>query len=94
MKKGFFIIFCTLSTFVFSQNSISFEDKSSFQEILSKAKKENKLVFMDAFATWCGPCKMMEKNIFPKENVKSYYNTNFINARFDMEKGEGREIAN
>ncbi|MDO5616869.1 MAG: thioredoxin fold domain-containing protein [Cruoricaptor ignavus] len=94
MKKGFFIIFCTLSTFVFSQNSISFEDKSSFQEILSKAKKENKLVFMDAFAAWCGPCKLMEKNIFPKENVKSYYNTNFINARFDMEKGEGREIAN
>ena len=92
MKKLFslFILFISLS--VFSQESINFE-KGTFKEILAKAKKEKKLVFMDAFAVWCGPCKLMEKNIFPLPSVKEYYNANFINARFDMEKGEGREIA-
>lgn len=92
MKKLFslFILFISLS--VFSQESINFE-KGTFKEILAKAKKEKKLVFMDAFAVWCGPCKMMEKNIFPLPAVSEYYNANFINARFDMEKGEGREIA-
>lgn len=92
MKKLFslFILFISLS--VFSQESINFE-KGTFKEILAKAKKEKKLVFMDAFAVWCGPCKLMEKNIFPLPSVSEYYNANFINARFDMEKGEGREIA-
>ena len=92
MKKLFslFILFISLS--VFSQESINFE-KGTFKEILAKAKKEKKLVFMDAFAVWCGPCKLMEKNIFPLPAVSEYYNANFINARFDMEKGEGQEIA-
>lgn len=92
MKKLFslFILFISLS--VFSQESINFE-KGTFKEILAKAKKEKKLVFMDAFAVWCGPCKLMEKNIFPLPSVSEYYNANFINARFDMEKGEGQEIA-
>ena len=76
----------------FSQETIAFQD-SSFKEILAKAKKEKKLVFMDAYAAWCGPCKLMEKNIFTLPAVKEYYNANFINARFDMEKGEGRDIA-
>jgi len=73
--------------------TIAFEENISFKDVLAKAKKENKLVFMDAYASWCGPCKLMEKNIFPQEAVRSYFNANFINSHFDMEKGEGREIA-
>lgn len=92
MKKLFSLLIVFISLSVFSQESINFE-KGTFKEILAKAKKEKKLVFMDAFAAWCGPCKMMEKNIFPLPAVSEYYNANFINARFDMEKGEGREIA-
>lgn len=83
-----FLLFLNLS----AQDAINFET-GTFQEILDKAKKENKLVFMDAFAAWCGPCKLMEKNIFTKQDVSNFYNSNFINARFDMEKGEGRDIA-
>ncbi len=92
MKKIFLVYIFCISTFAFSQGSIDFQ-KSSFKEILAKAKQEKKLVFLDAYASWCGPCKMMERNIFPLAAVKDYFNANFINASFDMEKGEGREIA-
>lgn len=76
----------------FAQEGIKFEN-DTFQNILSKAKKENKLVFLDAFASWCGPCKLLERNVFPQKEVGEFYNKNFINSRFDMEKGEGRDIA-
>lgn len=92
MKKLFSILIFFICISVFSQETINFQT-GSFKEILAKAKSEKKLVFVDAYAVWCGPCKMMEKNIFPLKSVRDYYNANFINARIDMEKGEGREIA-
>ncbi|MFC3161210.1 Thioredoxin [Chryseobacterium arachidis] len=71
---------------------IKFEE-GNFAAVLAKAKKENKLVFIDAYTTWCGPCKLMVKNVFPQKPVGDYYNANFVNAKIDMEKGEGIEIA-
>jgi thioredoxin-related protein len=92
MKRIFSLLIFCISLTVFSQESINFETLS-FKDLLAKAKSEKKLIFMDAFAAWCGPCKMMDRNIFPLKSVRDFYNTNYINARFDMEKGEGREIA-
>ncbi|WP_374443986.1 thioredoxin family protein [Epilithonimonas sp.] len=92
MKKISFFLILFVSQLVFSQQSIKFEE-SSFASILAKAKAEKKLVFMDAYASWCGPCKLMEKNVFTDKNVADFYNQNFVNARIDMEKGEGRDIA-
>ena len=92
MKKILLVIIFSISFTLYAQEGIKFQN-TTFKEILAKAKSEKKLIFLDAFASWCGPCKMMEKNIFPLKSVSDYYNANFINARFDMEKGEGREIA-
>ena len=91
-KKLLFPIVFFCATVFHAQEGISFQN-SSFKDLLAKAKAEKKLVFLDAYASWCAPCKLMEKNVFTKPAVKSYYDSNFINARFDMEKGEGREIA-
>src|SRR4051812_29883525 len=65
----------------------------SWPEAISLAKKENKLIFLDAYASWCGPCKWMDRNVFPAEEVGRLYNANFINLRIDMEKGVGIDLA-
>src|SRR6218665_412054 len=92
MYKISFLLLLVVFQSGFSQQSIKFED-SDFATILSKAKAEKKLVFLDAYAAWCGPCKLMDKNVFTLKTVGDYYNANFINAKIDMEKGEGRDIA-
>lgn len=71
---------------------IKFESKS-FDQLLVQAKKENKIIFIDAYTTWCGPCKMMTAKVFPQEEVGNVYNARFVNAKFDMEKGEGPGLA-
>ncbi len=68
--------------------SITFA-KGSWKEVLAKAKKENKLIFLDAYTTWCRPCMMMAKNVFTLNEVADYYNEHFINVSMDMEKGDG-----
>lgn len=75
------------------EGGIEFE-KGSWEEVLAKAKEENKVIFVDAYATWCGPCKYMSYNIFPMKEVGAYYNANFINYKYDMEKGTGPGFAN
>lgn len=58
----------------------------SFSDALKKAKKTNKLVFVDAYTTWCGPCKMLTKNTFPDPSVGAYFNEKFINLKVEVEK--------
>ena len=92
MKKIIPFLFLLISTTLFSQDGIKF-GKQSFVQTLEQAKKENKLIFLDAFASWCGPCKLLDQNVFPKKEVGDYFNANFLNLHIDMEKGEGIEIA-
>ncbi len=92
MKKIVFILaMAFVSQFSFGQG-IEFKE-GNWNDIVALAKKEHKLIFMDIYTTWCGPCKMMDKNIFPQKNVGDLHNTNFINYKIDAEKGEGLAIA-
>ncbi|HMZ33688.1 MAG: thioredoxin family protein [Chitinophagales bacterium] len=83
-----------MSTLTFAEDTgMQFENGASWQQILDKAKKENKFIFLDAYASWCGPCKWMAKEVFPKPEVGEALNPNYVNAKIDMEKGEGIELA-
>ena len=64
----------------------------TYAEALEKAKAENKIIFMDAFTEWCGPCKRMSATTFKEEQVGKFFNENFVNVKMDMEKGEGPEL--
>ena len=67
--------------------------EASWKEILKKAKAEKKVIFLDAYASWCGPCKLLQKNVFTKKAVGDFYNEKFINVKMDMEKGEGPALS-
>lgn len=67
--------------------------EGTWKEALAKAKAENKLIFLDAYASWCGPCKKMAANVFTDHAVGKVYNEKFINVKMDMEKGEGVQLS-
>lgn len=85
---------CLLSVGLLAQgsNGINFK-KDNWNAILAKAKAEDKLIFVDAYTTWCGPCKKMDRDVFVNMEVGSFYNKMFVNVKMDMEKGEGIKIA-
>jgi len=75
----------------------SFAAGISFQEItlseaLQKAKTENKPIFIDVYATWCGPCKYLSREVFVDEELGDFMNEHFINLKLDGEKGDGQSI--
>ena len=66
--------------------------KGNFHQALLKSQELNKPVFLDIYATWCGPCKKLKKITFKDEEVGNYFNANFINIAIDGETQEGYEL--
>lgn len=92
MKKLVLFFITFLSPLVFWAQGILFEN-GTFAAALDKAKQENKIVFLDVYTTWCGPCKQMAANLFPNAEAGKLYNKHFVNYKIDAEKGEGIEVA-
>ncbi|MDE5611087.1 MAG: thioredoxin family protein, partial [Odoribacter sp.] len=65
----------------------------SYAEALELAAKERKMVFIDFYTAWCGPCKQMSKEVFPQREVGDFFNRKFVSLKVDAEKGEGKELA-
>lgn len=91
---------CCLFLFGFMPSGAVNEDEAgieffhgTFNEALQKAKSENKLVFVDAYTTWCGPCRWMAVNTFTDAAVGEYFNEHFVSLKLDMERGEGPDFA-
>lgn len=74
------------------QSGIRFFD-GSWKELLAAAQTRQLPIFVDVYTDWCGPCKRMEKEIFPLPEVGKFYNSNFVCYRLNAEKGEGPGIA-
>lgn len=60
----------------------------SMNDALTAQKKAPKKIMMDAYTTWCGPCKMMDKNTFTNSDVVAYINEHFYAVKFDAEGTE------
>jgi len=72
---------------------IPFIEGKPFAEVLRRAKAEAKPVMLDVVASWCGPCKIMDKTTFSDPLVVEWAKKTVIPARVDAEKGEGRSIS-
>ena len=94
MKKFLIVALISITIQLSAQDTQGiqfFED--TWAATLEKVKTDNKVIFLDAYASWCSPCKRMAKNVFPQQKVGEYYNSNFIPVKIDMQKGEGKTIA-
>lgn len=92
-----FISICTLLvwlnvTSAFSQTNegIIFQN-ISLRKALNLAQQEKKLVFIDCYTTWCGPCKKLSSEVFTKKEIGDYFNQSFICLKMDMDR-EGANV--
>ena len=88
--QSLLLIFVLLGRFAYSQG-IDFQHVT-FDEALRLAKEQDKLLFIDFYTSWCGPCKKLAKGPFMEPEIGDYYNTHFINLKLDAER-EGKHAA-
>lgn len=97
MKKLFLAVALLLGLVFgsFAQNrSIAFEETKVWKEIIEKAKAEKKLIFVDCYTDWCAPCKYLAAEVFTQDKVADFFNKNFVNAKFEMEKDADAAVVN
>lgn len=80
------------SAYAGDEGGIKFQ-QGEWSTMLKKAGKSDKLIFLDCYTSWCGPCKMLAKTVFTNDTVADFYNKNFICVKMDMEQGEGPALA-
>ncbi len=96
MKRYFLILLLTALSIAAGKAhaaGIKFLESKAWKEVLAEAKRSNKPIFLDAYATWCGPCKYLQKDVFTDGDVGAFFNANFISVKIDMEKGEGPDLS-
>ena len=96
MKRFYLSLICLIISFLtlnqtFAQGVIFRQD--DWQNVLMQAKAQKKLIFVDIYTTWCGPCKEMDKKTFTEAMVGDKFNARFINYKIDAEKGYGITLA-
>lgn len=93
LNRLFALAMMAVSTLAISAQGIEFMPQGSLlKDAVAKAKAENKMVFLDCYTSWCGPCKMMATKIFPTQEVGDFMNPKFVSIKIDMEKGEGPSL--
>lgn len=74
--------------------TIGFYKDMSLDDALEMARQQNKQVFIDFYADWCAPCKMMERDVFTNQSVYSFFNDRFVNVKMDVDdRSVGSEAA-
>jgi thiol:disulfide interchange protein len=101
MKMRIGILFVALTSLLIMTSASSVKvttgiefDQMTLAEAKALSAKTGKLIFIDCYTDWCGPCKRMAATSFKDPAVGKLYNDNFINLKIEMEKNpEGRDLA-
>ena len=67
-------------------------DALSLDQALARAQAEEKLVFVDVTASWCGPCKLMFEEVLSRKDVGEYCNEQFICIQINVDNLEGKDL--
>lgn len=87
------MLFIPLFGFTQEGQGIRFEHELDWNQIQGKAKAANKFIFVDCYATWCGPCKMMDKEVYPIKEVGDYFNEHFVSVKIQMDQTDHDDSA-
>lgn len=79
------LLLSVISSSLYAQG-IKFENNLTWEQVLAKAKAEHKYIFLDCYATWCGPCKSMDSEVYPQKTVGDVFNENFISMKMQFDK--------
>ena len=92
-KKILIVLTLLLATVSGWAQGMVFEPQGTlFQDAVKKARQTGKMIFVDCYTSWCGPCKMMARDVFPTDSAGQFMNPRFVNLQIDMEKGEGSQL--
>lgn len=81
MKK-FLLIYVGILYSVLAFGQTNFQ-KLTLNEACEKAKAEGKMVFVDLYTSWCGPCKVMAADVFPNVQLGEFMNKHFVCVKYD-----------
>ena len=76
-----------------SEYTLDFVDADNLIDVSDYALQQEKFIFLDIYAEWCLPCKMMDRTVFVDEDLGVYMNKHFVSYKVDAEKGPGPNIA-
>ena len=91
LKTGIILVISLFLSNLGHADGIDFQS-ISLKEAVKKAKNEKKPIFIDIFATWCGPCKTLSKTTFKNEDLGEFMNEHFINLKLDGELPDGAQL--
>lgn len=93
MNSKFLCVFFALLSISISVSAQGIDFfKGTWKEALAEAKAQDKMLFVDAYTTWCGPCKRMSKMVFTQKSVGDFFNKHFVSIKLDMEKKDGKSF--
>ncbi len=75
---------------------VDFIEVETLEQMKAAQKKASDgmlMLFVDVYATWCGPCKMMDSEVYTDAAVADYMNAHFLSVRLDGESDFGRIYA-
>lgn len=79
------LLFFFQAIVIAQEKGVKFQHNLTWDQVLMQAKKENKTIFVDCYATWCGPCKAMDKEVYSKDQIGNFVNSRFISVKVQMD---------
>jgi uncharacterized protein YyaL (SSP411 family) len=95
MKKVPGILLLFVMAFIASSAVPAKKDKInwiSLKELQLAYKQQAKPIIIDVYTSWCGWCKVMDKDTYGNDNVAAYINANYYAVKFDAESTEPVEL--
>ena len=81
MKNSLIILLSIITTYSLSGAGIQFESSLAWEQVLTKAQNENKIIFVVAYSESCPNCEFMETNVYPENTVGTAFNNKYLNLK-------------